>query len=351
MCRVILLLTLLVAVQGQNNLCIFQESPAGYTCNFMRGLFINQTDDFIILTTPHLPPRTDNDVTILRTSSDVGIESTLNIIPRGIFQRFPNLRIVNLHDAEVKSVSFGLQDCTNLETLILNDNLIQNITTGAFSNCNNLKEISIESNLLSGVYEDSFMNLPHLEIIRLKNNSISVIIPGTFNLPSGLQTLDLQSNYIAKIYNETFSELTSLTSINLSDNKISEIESYAFYNLENLISLDLSYNELAKLASYSFSNLTSLDTLNIRNNNITAIDRRFLSGLSGLQSILATGNLCVDSDASRRSGEDFLNVFNQCFANFDGTITTSTPDAGSIEKSKLSVVLSLVVLVLFLTKS
>lgn len=334
-----------------NNLCSFQNTPQGYTCEFFRGLFENQNDPFVIIASPHLGGLSDSDVVVFRTSTEANFESRLRLIPSGILQRFPNLRVLSLERAEVETVSFGLTDCPlSLESLLLDGNNISSVPNGAFTNCQNLREISMENSNVVSVGDGAFFGLTRLNTLRLKNNSITELVLGVFNNQHQLQMIDLQSNKITKIDEMAFSNLMSLTSLSLSDNNVTEIGTNAFYNLESLEGFDLSYNSLERLSSDSISNLTALRYFRIDNNNITAIARNFFDNMPSVQTILARGNECIDSDVNTSTEANFLALFERCFTNYGGSITT-TPGKASMTVSGGSLIFALLSIILLLRMS
>ncbi|TQE09090.1 hypothetical protein C1H46_005243 [Malus baccata] len=82
----------------------------------------------------------------------------------------------------------------NLETLILNNNLISGTIPRSIVNCTNMIWVSLSSNRLSGDIPSGIGNLHKLAILQLGNNSLSGQIPAELGKCEKLIWLDLNSN-------------------------------------------------------------------------------------------------------------------------------------------------------------
>jgi Leucine-rich repeat (LRR) protein len=320
---------------------VYHDSEIGYLCELLNANYLNQNDEFII-SGQHRSPFTDQNVVKVITSS--ASPSNLRFIPAAIFQKFTNLQSIDFTNAGVESLD-GIENCLKLESIYLNHNAINKLSSGAFEKCENLKSISIESNGLSVIDVDAFKNLSKLQTLALKNNSIAKLIPKTFDLLPELQSISLQSNYIDEIPSSLFDSLPKLETIHLEYNRVKEIYGGAFRNLSDLTNLYLHNNSISELRTNSFSKMLKTSTLRIDSNNLTAIQESFFENFPNLQSLRAQGNVCIDRDLSPQTDENFLTFFDECFANWnENNGITTTPDGASVINSTFFLISSVLLL-------
>ncbi|MDM0612468.1 leucine-rich repeat domain-containing protein [Clostridium perfringens] len=132
----------------------------------------------------------------------------------------------------------GIQYCTNLNWLCLNNNLLKDITP--LSNLTNLTGLTLDGNSINDISPLSKLtNLTHLYV---DYTNIQDITP--------------------------LSNLTNLTLLSLEDNKITDVSSLT--NLKNLTFLDLENNQINDISP--LVNLTNLRTLELNNQSIIGKD-------------------------------------------------------------------------------
>jgi Leucine-rich repeat (LRR) protein len=162
----------------------------------------------------------------------------------------------------------GLEHCTNLVYLCLEDSQISDISP--LSNLTNLTSLYLGSNQISNI--SPLSNLTNLACLGLWNNQISDISPLS-NL-TNLTDLWLDNNQISDI--SPLSNLTNLTVLWVPWNQIADLSPLA--SLTNLASLYLHHNQISNVSA--LSNLTNLAWLGLWNNQIGDISP--LSNLTNL---------------------------------------------------------------------
>ena len=169
------------------------------------------------------------------------------------FSRVLNLRWLNMGDNQISTVTqLGIQNNTAV-TVLLNDNRISVINTGAFIG-DNLKLLDLSSNLLTAVNAETFATVSRIETLLLSNNSITGVEPKAF-AQTQVVNLDLSENLLQGVRTNVFAMLPQLRNLVLSKNKLAFIDRGAFENDVELSYLDLTHNELETIPSGVFSSL------------------------------------------------------------------------------------------------
>jgi Leucine-rich repeat (LRR) protein len=169
-----------------------------------------------------------------------------------------------------------LAGLTNLETLILNDNKISDITP--LVGLTNLKELRLNHNEIADI--TLLAGLTNLEHLRVKFNEITDITPlaGLTNL----KHLQIRGNKITDL--SPISGLTNLEYLRASRNPITDLTPLAgLIKLETLRLSNCSITDITPLAG-----LTDLNTLRLGNNNIT--DFAPLAEMTGLEYLALRDN-------------------------------------------------------------
>ncbi|KAM5582861.1 hypothetical protein ABKV19_002997 [Rosa sericea] len=181
----------------------------------------------------------------------------------------------------------------NLETLILNNNLLTGSIPQSIANCNNMVWVSLSSNQLTGEIPSSFGSLLKLAILQLGNNSLSGQIPAELGKCQSLIWLDLNSNNLngsipSELANQAglggtacrgaggliefegirAERLKSLPMVHScpSTRIYPRLTIYTFTNSGSMIFLDISYNSLSGTIPTNLGTLSYLQVLNLGHN-------------------------------------------------------------------------------------
>ena len=172
----------------------------------------------------------------------------------------------------------GLEYCTNLQWLYLDDNQINDISTLQY--LTNLRVLGLTGNQISDV--SPLQNLVQLWHLYLTDNQISDI--SAFHNLTNLTVLHLTDNQISDI--STLQNLTTLQHLVLSSNQVIDIS--ALENLTNLDLVVLYNNQIDDISA--LHNLTSLEFLNLSANQISDIYPLLSSGLGEGDSLYLYSN-------------------------------------------------------------
>ncbi|XP_051838758.1 adhesion G protein-coupled receptor A1 [Antechinus flavipes] len=95
-------------------------------------------------------------------------------------------------------------------SLILTNNKILGVKSGAFLGLPSLERLDLRNNLISVVEPRAFLGLPQLKRLDLSNNRIGCLTPPVFAGLSGLHKLNLSGNIFSGLMYGLFSELSAL---------------------------------------------------------------------------------------------------------------------------------------------
>ncbi len=171
----------------------------------------------------------------------------------------------------------GMENCTNISTLYLNDNSI--IPLSPLEGLTNMVYLNLSDNDIGNI--SPLSELINLSELNLCGNNISDTSPlsGLVNL----STLKLCENNIVDI--SPLSGLVNLSTLNLCDNNISDISSLS--GLVNLSTLGLCGNNISDISP--LAGLDNLSTIDLSDNDISDI-----SPLVGNPNI--SGNISLDNN-------------------------------------------------------
>lgn len=97
------------------------------------------------------------------------------------FYSLQQLETLSLQHNELRQVPETIQYLRYLSTLDLSQNLIRDITNASYlSNCRLLFNLNLESNLIENITSDAFSGLPALKVLNLANNRIEHLDPQAF---------------------------------------------------------------------------------------------------------------------------------------------------------------------------
>jgi hypothetical protein len=207
------------------------------------------------------------------------VNSNLAFIPPEFFTKFTNLRNIFAQTSKLPKL-LKLNNCANLRTLDVADNLLTELTYNMVSSCTNLQVINADLNRITSLEPNLFQNLLQLRLASFLNNNIQRLKLGA---------LYGNSNPNLQIY--------------LDNNPITVIEG----NLRNV-------------------NYKHISLVNCR---INAIDPTFFNGYT---STISNGidldiNICVSKTYLIVDSTNINLIKNnlaQCFANFANNTTPIT---------------------------
>ncbi|XP_070402590.1 oligodendrocyte-myelin glycoprotein-like [Nothobranchius furzeri] len=127
----------------------------------------------------------------------------------------------------------------SLESLLLQENRITYITTGALRQLRNLTRLDLEDNRIRTIQPAALLSLKKLQILTLKGNKLTRF---PLNLPPSLTHLDLSGNCISSLDLPSLSTLINLQVLQINSNCLRTVPDNTFDYLPRLRSVDLTDN-------------------------------------------------------------------------------------------------------------
>lgn len=241
--------------------CQFEISARdnSYGCKLIDQIVVNE-NDMVEITGNHLEGYVDESVTTLH-----GINSTIEIFPSAIINKFVNLKSVWMTNNKIKTFSNAIMTCPKLESVTLNFNEISTIPGGIFTRCENLMMFSAIANRIENIHNNAFSGLGKLEILSLMQNKISTLTPEMFAPIFNLKNLDLDWNYIDNFSMQIFNSLPQLTELRLKHNKFTSWGTSLLELVSSLKTLHLAGNQISKVELNFFSSFDNLEILSVGN--------------------------------------------------------------------------------------
>jgi len=239
------------------------------------------------------------DITILSSSKYIDIDEFENLeslsILKGKWKNFNKLincnnKLINLNliNNNIITISKNINFLENLKSLILNDNLIEQIPLSLYSIAT-LETLSLDNNHICTISEE-IINLTNLKYLSFKNNHIKTV-PKSLWRHSMIEYIDLSMNKISKIVTCNKLQINIyLHTLKLSGNKLKKLPNLILPNLEHL---ELDNNELSDNILNVLDNYP-LKTLSLSNNYIQKIILKTIP--NNLRTLGLSGNKLVYID-------------------------------------------------------
>ncbi|KAL7050532.1 hypothetical protein ACKWTF_004118 [Chironomus riparius] len=279
-----------------------------------------------------------------------------------VLQHLKNLSVINLDNWNLKfeNIKILIDKLTNLKKISIATNLLSDISFGFFNqfkvlevlnmdNCsissipNNvlkefpkIKEFSLRHNLFKSIIKKTFEKLGSLEVLKLGHNEIQDVDFKSFDIHFQLKELDLSNNNIKTLHADVFKYQGNLQKLDISSNGIETLAGL-FKALEKLEVVDYSNNLIKRLNS---GNLAFLREFSASFNAIEEIQRNFFVGFPNLEKVKFEGNPCADVIIENIQQTNVTSIFSQCFDNFEGITTSTTPLPTTTSQTSLTDIIS-----------
>uniref|UniRef100_A0A3Q2UIK6 Si:ch211-191d15.2 n=1 Tax=Fundulus heteroclitus TaxID=8078 RepID=A0A3Q2UIK6_FUNHE len=127
----------------------------------------------------------------------------------------------------------------SLESLLLQENRITYITSGALRQLRNLTRLHLEDNRIRAIQPGALLGLQQLRVLTLKGNQLTRL---PANLPPSLTRLDLSENCISSLELPSLAALVNLQVLQINSNCLRTVPESTFDSLPRLRSVDLTDN-------------------------------------------------------------------------------------------------------------
>lgn len=154
-----------------------------------------------------------------------------------LLQPFSGLQELSLSHNLLARFPRGLPP--SLESLLLQENRITYITSGALRQLRNLTHLDLEDNRIRAIQPGALLGLKKLQVLTLKGNKLTSL---PLRLPSSLTHLDLSENCISSLDLPSLSALINLQVLRINSNCLRSVPENTFDSLPRLRSVDLTNN-------------------------------------------------------------------------------------------------------------
>ncbi|CAG9811223.1 unnamed protein product [Chironomus riparius] len=229
-----------------------------------------------------------------------------------ICQKFPNLKVVQITDAELDSIEEdSLFNCNNLDHLLMHKNKIRELPEYILIKNSKLTLLRLYSNQLTTVPENFLLYQKNLEDLDLNDNQIEFLPGNIFRSLQKLELLYLYKNKLRSINPEWFVNLQNLKWLRLDGNQISDIPSKCFAALRNLEKLWIYENRIKSLKSDNFDGLQNLNILNLNDNEIFDLPVDVFASLKSLDGLSLNNNklTTIHSDSFKSVHNKFTSIY------------------------------------------
>ncbi|KAL7015942.1 hypothetical protein ACKWTF_016742 [Chironomus riparius] len=267
-----------------------------YTCTFFH--FDTTAPDYrfpSVIT--HTEDHTNSDVRKIHASEN----QTISEFPIEIFQTFPNVVHIEMCNVKLTDFSANFTICEQLESLDVQKNNLNKISSGIFKNCKNLKTLKFGFNKISVISEDAFYGLPKVTILEFDNNFLVHIPEKLFVESINLEFLRLNVNLLEIIPNNLFANNPHLHFFPMENNPTLNgiLPKNFMANKTNLQFLYIENIGLVDFPDGMFTNTSGLGNLFVSNNKILKIKNGIFDDLQALQKLEFHKNLIenIENDA------------------------------------------------------
>ena len=154
-----------------------------------------------------------------------------------LLRRFSGLQELSLSHNQLGRFPRGLPP--SLERLLLEDNRITYITSGALRQLGNLTRLDLEDNRIRAIQPGALRGLGRLQVLTLKGNRLTSL---PLELPSSLTHLDLSANCISDLDLPSLAALVNLQVLKINSNCLRSVPERAFDGMPRLRSMELADN-------------------------------------------------------------------------------------------------------------
>ena len=211
----------------------------------------------------------------------------------------------------------------SLKVLLLNDNLIEAVSSDEFLDLKNVVKLNLARNRLSTIGDETFIHMPNLRQLLLTDNQISSLSSDCFKGMKSLVKLSLDKNKISVLPSGIFVNFRNSGTMNiyLTSNLLTEIPNGLFAKLTNYEMLEFSYNHITKIGDEAFKNVTAT-IVSLHNNLISNLNPSSLVK-SSIKLMYLNENPIVCKCETKRIAEYVEQLTGKC-SNFPSVTLSNT---------------------------
>uniref|UniRef100_A0A0E0A957 Receptor kinase-like protein Xa21 n=1 Tax=Oryza glumipatula TaxID=40148 RepID=A0A0E0A957_9ORYZ len=189
-------------------------------------------------------------------------------IPSDVGFRLPRLLVFHIC---INSVLVDLMNCTKLQLIAFDENLIEGILPDSIGNLSSsLTRLYVGGNRITGYIPASIGRLSSLTLLNMSYNLLFGSITPEIGLLKELTMLGLARNKLSGIIPGEIGDLAKLTNLEMNHNELIGGIPVEFWRLQRLLSLDISSNNLnGNIPDSIFSHISLSSLLNLSHNLLT----------------------------------------------------------------------------------
>ncbi|KAJ4781971.1 Leucine-rich receptor-like protein kinase family protein [Rhynchospora pubera] len=289
-----------------------------------------------------IPPSISNCSALKQIELDTNNFSGIIPFTIGFLENLQFLAIGSGNKLEAKSPSDwmfldALGNCTYLQGLYLNHNQLQGVLPKSIANLSeSLKGLRLSGNPISGRIPPNLGKLTNLETLRLDNMLLDGTIPEEIGNLFQLKLLTLSGNMISGRVPVTFSNLTLVEQLSLSNNALEGSIPQELSNMQALQMLFLSNNKFTGKIPKEIMNLPLLIYLDLSNNYLTDILPPEIGILNNVQSIWLSNNKLSGEIPNKIDGCQILQTLYLDGNMFQGVIPSTMGNMRGLQDLDLS---------------
>lgn len=232
------------------------------------------------------------------------------------FKNCAKIKNLMIHGLINKIEPFAFKGLSKLETLIMDENIIEDLPDKIFKDLVNLQHVGVKNSNLKSVKSELFGDLWQLNFIDFADNKISEIANCAFcNLnntiiilsnnsmetfapmkvlgkTSYIQAINLDENKLKVL--QKFGTMPRLKGVDVSNNNIEIIAEHALENSPNIMLLNLAHNKISNLAPNILLPTVRVEdagfSLHLNNNQLQLLEAEFMQRIRRLHRVIVDGN-------------------------------------------------------------
>ncbi|XP_022119600.2 protein artichoke [Pieris rapae] len=168
-----------------------------------------------------------------------------------LLDKIPTVQKLNMSGIG-KALTFNENTQLTITDLDLSKCNINNVTTLRLRSLQDLNSLSLNNNEVQKLEVGAFTNLTRLRFLDLSHNNLFFVQPGVFKDNYNLNVLKISHNNLNTISYGIFSGLSYLAELDLSYNKLVELKSERFYGVQKLNTLIADFNKISSIEVEEF---------------------------------------------------------------------------------------------------
>lgn len=232
------------------------DGSFGYACT-INHLFVNNVSEQLSITGAHLPGHDDSKVLYMKFNN-----TALSHIPNDFFDKFRNLKRFDC--SKVRLLSIGeLKNCTNLEVLIVNDNILSELKVKSLSVCHNLRQIWAQRNRIKYLEPGLLSQFQFLERGHFDFNLLEVLKDDALHTASKILSLSFNANQLERIEG-SLNSTASIEYLSFIGNiRLKSMDPQFLYGFTGRIG-ELNFRDVPCMPKTQFFNVNAVSAFDVR---------------------------------------------------------------------------------------